>query len=276
MDRDRLILGELSLITIPHAQRCDAAARAGFTDVSLFWATIARRRAEGVRDSLFRAEADAAGVRIVQLEFASPVPRAGLAAYRDTVRDMAECAAMLGCEAIHAVALDRTLEFAEIVDCMALLAEAAAPCGLRCGLEFVPFLSAVEDLPSALVVIRAVGRADVGIVLDALHFQRGGPSWGALEGMAAHEIVTVQVNDGPQIMPGSDYMVEAMGGRLLPGAGEIDLRRLLATLEKIGCGEPLTVEVPNTILNRIAPQDAARQMADAARDLLKGVPAAAG
>lgn len=268
IDRQRLILGELSLLAATHDVRCRAAAAAGFTDVSLFWATIQRRRAEGAPDRGFRAEADAAGVRIAQLEYASPVRASAIADYRDTVRDMVDCAVMLGCETIHAVALDRTLARGEIVDCLAILAEACDPAGLRCALEFVPFLSAVETLPDALAVVRAVGSPHLGIVLDALHFQRGGAQWDALETASGTEIVTFQINDGPLVQPGDDYAQEAMVGRLLPGDGEIDLPRMLATLGRIGCEVPLTVEVPNTSLNSIAPAEAARQMAAAARAYL--------
>jgi sugar phosphate isomerase/epimerase len=277
MTTDDLFLGQLSLFGLSHGERCRAAAAAGFSGVSLFWKDVLERRAAGGGDSELRAEAEAHGLRIVQLEFAPLTARDRAAEFAELAAAMAESAAALGCEAVHAVALDPASTEDDQVTGMAALADACAAQGLRCGLEFVPFVSACADLPAALRVIRAAGRANAGLVLDALHFFRGGAQWDALETLRPGEVVTLQINDGTRARPTLDYNEEAMALRLPPGKGELDLARLLAVLRGRGIALPLTVEAPNRRLDALDPLDAARRLADSARALLQSTaPAAQG
>jgi len=251
LDKERLILGEFSLLHIGFEERFRAAAAAGFTDVSLFWKTIQLHREQGGRDADFRDLADTLGLRIAQLEFATPRPAAEREEFRTTAQDMADTAHFLGCETVHVVPLDPRATRQDIVECLRILGGFCAVHSLSVGMEFVPFLSVVENLPDALSITRDTGLANVGVVLDAMHFQRGGAQWDALESAGPAEIVTFQLDDAPLVRPGDDYGSEAMEGRLLPGDGGIDLPRIIATLERIGFTGPLTMEVANRELNAL-------------------------
>ena len=264
---DQLYLGQLSLFSLSHAQRCEVAAAAGFTGVSLFWMDVEKQRAAGGRDVDLRAQADAHGLRIVQLEFAPLAHSSALDDFKKLAEDMANCAVTLGCDSVHAVALDPTLDFDDCVACMKILAAACAKHDLDCGLEFVPFLTACTDLPSALRVISAVDKANTGIVLDALHFFRGGAQWETLAQLRPRDVITLQINDGTRGRVIDDYSVEAMAARLLPGRGELDLPRFLKTLRGGGIELPFTVEAPHQNLNALEPALAARMLADTAREL---------
>lgn len=268
LDKTRLILGEFSLLHIGFEERFRAAAAAGFTDVSLFWTTVQRHREQGGRDADFRELADTLGLRIAQIEFATPRPTAEQDAFRATAQDMADTADLLGCEAVHAVPLDPRATRQDIVDCLRILGGFCAVHGLSVGMEFVPFLSVVENLPDALSITRETGLANVGVVLDAMHFQRGGAQWDALESAGPDEIVTFQLDDAPLARPSDDYGAEAMEGRLLPGDGEIDLPRMIATLDRIGFNGPLTMEVANKVLNSLPSAESTCIMAERGRRLI--------
>lgn len=256
-----LVLGEYSLPGLSFSARCRAASEAGFAGISVFWWTLLAGRDEGRDDTWFRKEAEHWGLRIVQLEFA---PLSIDPQFDDLVARMAGSAVSLGCECVHAVALDRHLTRDAVTRSLSTLAEACAARSLKAALEFVPFLSAVESLPAAVEVVRTVDNEALGLVLDALHFQRGGAQWDALDGLSIGEIVSVQINDGNRIAPTDDYAEEAGHGRLLPGAGEIDLARFLRTIRRAGFDGPLTVEATNTSLFEMSALDAATRLYESA------------
>jgi len=267
MPTAELVLGQLSLPTLHHAERCRAAAAAGFDGVSLFWSEIETQRAQGVDAAQLRAQAQRCGLRIEQLEFASLAPRRDLAAFATLCQDMAATAHALGCTVVHAVALDLSLTRDDMIAGMQTLAAACAAFDLRCALEFVPFVSACADLPAALDIVRATARPNCGVVLDALHFMRGGAQWDALAQLRRGEVVTLQLNDGTRERRIADYHEEALHARLPPGAGEFDLLRLLKALHERGVLLPLTVEAPHRDLDALAPAAAAQRLADAAGQL---------
>lgn len=269
LNTSQLILGELSLFGITHEERCQAAAQAGFTGVSLFWQTLCEGRDVGKTTGDFRREAENAGVDIVQLEFANLVPHQDMQHHRDLIYDMAESAAELGCTTLHAVALDQTLQQADIIENVVAISEVCTEFYLDCALEWVPYLSAVKSLPEAVSHLRDAAQPNLGLVFDTLHFQRGGAQWDVLSALRPDDVKTIQINDGPLGPPFEDYRIEAMERRLLPGDGDIDLVRILKTLAAIGCKQPLSLEIPNESLNELAPQDAAKKMAQSSRAVLE-------
>lgn len=261
-------LGQLSFMHLSHRQRCRTAADAGFTAVSLFWPDVVGHRDLGGQVEELRRQAADCGIAIAQLELAPMAPSGDRQAYGRLAADIAEVAAQLGCQTIHGVALDTGLTAEDCAASMAVLAAAAARQGLTCGLEFVPFVSAVESLPEALAVVAACGASNAGVVLDVLHFLRGGCQWQLLEQLTPQQVVSIQINDAPLARPVDDYQREAMALRLLPGRGEFDIHRFVTTLRGNGIATPLTVEVANGGLAALPPAEAAQAMMGAVRPYL--------
>ena len=78
------------------------------------------------------------------------------------------------------------------------------------------------------------------------HHQDGGPDFDLLEQIPGERIHYVQACDTvPPRAAGGDYMQQAMGNRRLPGEGDVDIARLLRTLDAIGADPWFAYEVFN-------------------------------
>lgn len=105
-------------------------------------------------------------------------------------------------------------------------------CGLDACFEFLP-ITAVQSLPAALEVIRAVDHPRAKLLVDALHLARSGGTPEQLAGLPAELFSYAQICDAPadlSPMTHETLLHEALDGRLLPGEGELPLRRLLDAL----------------------------------------------
>lgn len=259
-----LYLGHFSL-NAPPGPRFEAAAKAGFSGVSLFWPEVAEHRARRRGLLELKGALAATGLACPQTEIIGLPAGDALSAFSALARDIADASAELGCQVVHCAGLTPGASDAELVQGFGVLAEACAQAGLACGVEFVPFLTTVPDLASAKRLVREAGVAGGGVVVDALHFFRSGAPWAELADLTPDELVSIQINDGPLARPSDDYYAEAMGQRLLPGQGEFDLARLLAALEALGPTPPLTAEVIHRDLLALPAAEAAQRIADAAR-----------
>jgi sugar phosphate isomerase/epimerase len=126
--------------------------------------------------------------------------------------------------------------------------------GIRLGLEFVgphhlrtrwanPFIWTLEE---TLDWIEAIGKSNVGLLLDAYHWYTNGLTAADIEALRAEQIVHVHINDAPNV----PFKEALDNGRIYPGEGVIDLVGFLQALQKIGykgavSQEILTAEAPN-------------------------------
>ncbi|HET6811388.1 MAG TPA: TIM barrel protein [Acidimicrobiales bacterium] len=194
-------------------------------------------------------------------------PDAGAA---DTeARTLAAQAARYGAGLVLAVVLDAVPpDAARARAGLARLAEQVGEAGARVCVEFLPW----SGLPSLAAAWELVGplSADVGIVLDAWHWQRqpGGPCPDLLGRIPGERIAYLQLCDAAAD-PGSDPMDETMNGRLLPGDGMVDFDSLLTGLEAIGAEPFVATEVFNPgIVRERGGTGAAGAMVAAARRVL--------
>ncbi len=136
--------------------------------------------------------------------------------------------------------LPRDEDEARIEDCFARACELADTFGFRVVTE-ISRRATLKTLQQAVRFFQRIGRPDVRILLDTLHFFRYG---GTLEDVRAHRdwIGRVQLSDGPTQMPLADQLTEARQHRLIPGDGDLPLRGLLA---EVPAGITIGVEVPN-------------------------------
>jgi sugar phosphate isomerase/epimerase len=144
-------------------------------------------------------------------------------------------AAELG--AWHVNALCEDPDLGRLADRFAELVEAARPFRIRPVIEFMAYRS-VRTLADAVAVVGPSGGG--GLLIDALHVQRCGVDLADLAAVDPSLIAYLQLCDAPLKSP-DDELHEARAARLLPGAGELPLRGLLAALP---ADIPAAVEAP--------------------------------
>jgi sugar phosphate isomerase/epimerase len=147
----------------------------------------------------------------------------------------------LGAQVVNVIGDDP--DPARLAASYAALCDAAAPFGLSCDIEFMPW-SAVPDVAAAHRVLAAVQRPNVGVLVDALHFGRSASTLADVAALPREWIHYGQICDGTLPGPATreGLIHDARCERLLPGEGDIDLRGLFAQLPT---DVPVNIEVPN-------------------------------
>lgn len=182
---------------------------------------------------------------------------------QDRVGDL-EIMAELGVRRINTVSLDPDLD--RSIDQFGILAENAASLGMETTLEASPGLT-VPDLPSALEVIRQVGRPDFRLLVDTMHVVRSGSGPDDLARLDPGVIGYIQLSDAPLVPAIPNYMEEAMFERMVPGTGELPLLDVLEVLPRdlvIGLEIPLRAEA----MAGVGPHERVGRCVDAASGLL--------
>jgi sugar phosphate isomerase/epimerase len=180
---------------------------------------------------------DETGVKIFDLE----IIRIDADFTLERFRPFLEVGRQLGAQAILVAGDDP--ERARFIEHYGRLCEAAAPFGLSCDLEFMPW-TRLPDLASAKEVVRSVRCPNAGILVDALHFARSRSRLADLEDLPREWLHYAQLCDAPGEIPAdtAGLIHTARCERLLPGEGGIPLaeifRRLPADL-------PVSLEIPN-------------------------------
>lgn len=140
------------------------------------------------------------------------------------------------------------------------LCELAEGAGLRAVLEFL-MIGQIRTLQEALEVVRDVGHAAGGVLVDALHLQRCGAVPEDLAGLEPRLLPYAQLCDGPAALAGADrqhYLEDAVDGRSAPGEGGLPLARLLRALPPL---TPLSLEVRSRSYRERYPDPVARARA---------------
>jgi sugar phosphate isomerase/epimerase len=192
------------------------------------------------RETLRRLRAT--GVAVLEASTARLAPDTTIADF-DRFLDVA---AALG--ARHVMTSGNDPDEGRLVAHVVQLCDAAAARGLTVDIEFVPWMS-IADLGTARRVAAAAGRANLGIVVDALHFDRAGGTLAELAAVPPEQLRFMQICDAPAEWTADPAALlhVAVKERLFPGEGGIDLVGLLRTLP---LGIPLALEIPTETLAR--------------------------
>lgn len=154
----------------------------------------------------------------------------------------------------------------------AALCDAAAPFGLTCDLEPMPWCP-VASVPDATRVVDAADRPNGAVLVDALHFFRSASSLDDVKRLPRTRLNYAQICDGkvPGPTTAEGLIQDARCERLLPGEGGFDLRALFGALP---ADLPVSIEIPS---DTRAPQMGyaawARAAFDATRRVLEGADA---
>ncbi len=154
------------------------------------------------------------------------------------------------------------------IDTLGPLSERARRRGVDLTLEFLPE-SAIPDLPTAQRIVSAVGASNLGVLFDTWHYVRRGGTPAGLAALPPGLISGLQISDRIEPPPGAAYT--PMGGRLLPGEGELPLAALLEALFAHSPGLTVGVEVFSDELRGLPAPEVARRVAASTRAVLAQV-----
>jgi sugar phosphate isomerase/epimerase len=203
------------------------------------------------------------GVRVLDLEIVRIVAGFDARAYGAFFESGAELGAK------HVLVAGDEPDAARMTAQFAALCDAAAPYGLTCDLEPMPWC-AVASVPQAARVVEAADRPNGGVLVDALHFFRSASTLDDVKRLPRARLNYAQVCDGQ--VPGptttEGLIHDARCERLLPGEGGFDLRALFAALP---ADLPLSIEIPSqTRAPRMGYEAWARAAVAATRRVLEG------
>lgn len=247
-------LAHLTSLHIPPPTLIELASEAGcsFVGVRVLPATPSENRyplEPGSR--LLSRTSDAlrsTGMRVLDIE----ALRLSATTRRDDWREALEVGELLGASVLNVIGGDD--DRIRMKDNFDALTHDAAEHGIRASIEPISY-SAIRTLGEAEALIDGT-RA--GIMLDVLHFVRGGGVITDLTESRRQKLSVIQICDGlhapptgmesPLSMPLNQHPpagpreIESRTLRLDPGAGEFPLRSILSLVEN---SVPVSVEVPN-------------------------------
>lgn len=260
-------LAHLTAIVLPPPELVHLAARTGYDAVGLrLIAVNADTPGYPLMDDpaalrATRTALAATGMGVSDIELVRLVPETDVAALEPFVA----AGAALG--ARHVIVAPYDPDHGRLADRLAQLSDLCGAYGLRAVLEFYPWTD-VPTLASAAGVVAATGREACGILVDVLHYARGGSTPTAFAALPPSRFPFVHVCDAPG---GTSWTREALlhAGRverLPPGEGGIDIAGILRHLPP---DVPIGLEVPMTALLAARGAEAvARRVREAARALL--------
>jgi sugar phosphate isomerase/epimerase len=244
MSEPGVVAPELTLwgACVQHFSLEDAieAARAGsFTATSLFPYQVAAAREEGIDEAELRDRFGRHGVRIAVVDplttwlpdtrIPDGLPADDPAVVALDAEEMFDLADAVGADAITVVALFNGLVDPEVgARAFRALCERAAERALTLALEFIPG-TGIPDLARAFEIVRRADHPNGRMMFDSWHFFRSTPDFELLAQIPPEYVYAIQLEDAPAAAP-ADVAHESLHARLIPGEGELDLRRFLATL----------------------------------------------
>lgn len=120
------------------------------------------------------------------------------------------------------------------------MADIAAPFGVRLAFEMLGQVEcSVNTLRDAWTIVKAVDRAELGLVLDTYHFYAGGSTLSSIMDLDPARLFIFHIND---VEPGErKTLTDAQ--RLLPGDGVIPLADICRGLRNIGYKHMVSIEL---------------------------------
>ncbi|HUD31336.1 MAG TPA: sugar phosphate isomerase/epimerase [Novosphingobium sp.] len=148
----------------------------------------------------------------------------------------------------------------------ARFAELAAARGMVATVEFLPLMPPAT-FAEALAFVDGSGADNARVLVDAMHFFRGGSAVAELAEADLSRIGYVQICDVPMPARTADYGLEARENRLAPGDGDLPLADFLAAVPAdvvVGLEVPQVSRAPE-----VGPAERLAPMIAAARGLMQ-------
>jgi sugar phosphate isomerase/epimerase len=263
-----LSLSALTVLELTPPQMVECAAQAGydFVGLRLVPATDHEVRHEIVGDTPLKRETLArlrdTGVKVLDVEILRLKPDTDVNAYKP----MLDTAAEFGARYVLVAGNDP--DEARTADRLTQLCDLAAPLGLSPSLEPMPWTD-VKDITQGARIVKAAARANTGLIVDPLHFDRAGSSTQTLQALPREYFGYVQFCDAPAERPTDldTLLFQARCERMIPGEGGLDLAGILRALPD---HLPVSIEVPTQQWAQTAPAlERARKLRDATLGVLE-------
>jgi sugar phosphate isomerase/epimerase len=245
---NQLSLANLTVGRVPQQELIRAAAAAGFGKVGLLIMTATAQplqhellgQPQVVRE--VKAALRDTGTRVFDIEAFVLSPQTDLERFKPAL----ELGAELGATHISSIGTELAegatfLSPAQRVDLFGRLCDEAMQFGLTVGVEFMLYRD-IRTYRDALQLVESAGRRNAGLILDVLHFVRGGGTAADLSTVPAERIAYAQLCDCVAAsLPVHELPAEARTSRLHLGDGVAPLQALLDVLP---ASLQLVVETP--------------------------------
>jgi sugar phosphate isomerase/epimerase len=250
--------------TFDWRDRCEQAARVGYSGVGLWSADIEHQLA--VRSIAEMAEIfRGAGLEHIEIEFLQDffMPEGSPEkAESDRVKlILFEAAAAFDAHHIKAGNIPAAeCDFDRLAESLAqVCAEAAERTDAKIAYEIIPTDPQVHSLEDAFeLVTRADAPHNLGIAIDTWHMSKLGISPEKLQAVDIDRIAWVELSDG-HFHNLDDFIYEVTCDRRLPGEGEFDIPGYVQAMQAAGYDQPWGVEVLSADLRSLPIEEAFTQ-----------------
>lgn len=181
----------------------------------------------------------------------------GMRVLKEATEYLCYCSREIDCDCVEVIASFKVPAssweeiHAETVQSLAELSEVARHYGVRLALEYMSLPgSSVCTFGQAKDIIDAVGRENVGILLDTWHHYAAGSLPEDILQAKGSDIFMVHVSDCPERVPGTAVRTESC----LPGDGVVPLREMLANLVSIGYEGVVSAEIFSPSVREMPPE----------------------
>jgi sugar phosphate isomerase/epimerase len=260
-------LSALTVLELPPPRMVTCARDAGYSHVGLRLIPATPTEASYdtigdtpiIRDTL--ACLSDTGIEVLDVEILRLKPETRVGEFRAVL----ETAARLG--ARHALVAGNDPDETRLTDNLAALCDLAEPLGIAPCLEPMPWTDA-KNFAQGARIVGNTARANVGLLIDPIHFDRGGSSASEIAGVSADYLRYVQMCDAPAERPATleGLLHQARAERLLPGDGGLDLAGILRA---VPADAPISIEIPmQSQAGTVPAVERARRAIAATRELL--------
>jgi sugar phosphate isomerase/epimerase len=229
---DRLAIEFISVLGMPPVEYVELTARLGVTKLGFAPAPIAANplgypawdlRTDPALLRATKAALAANGVSVALGEGFLMMQGLEIADSKPIMDIMAE----LGAPMVNAITMEQ--DRARAHDQFALYAEMAAERGMLAALEFMPMMWPL-NIHEAAALVTESGAANGRVLVDAMHFFRGGSQVSDLAQIDPALIGHIQICDVPMPAKIAEYGMEARDNRLPLGEGDLPLAQFLNSL----------------------------------------------
>jgi sugar phosphate isomerase/epimerase len=252
-------LAALTVLELPHEEQIRVAAQAGYTHVGLRLVPVAGQPyMYTFHPSTVEKRLAETGIRVLDVEVFRLTPETRVADFEAVLE---ACARLQANELlVHGADPDE----ARLAGTFGALCDLAARYGLAANLEPMPWVD-VSNVAKAIRILDLAARPNGGLLVDAIHFFRGGDTPQALVRVPPELLRYAQLCDATPGRPAQmeEIIRQARSERLFPGEGGLDLRGLLRALP---AGIPLSLEVP--VSQNLPPLERARRALEATKAIL--------
>ena len=267
MSTHLLSLGALTVMELAPDDMVSCAAEAGYacvglrilpaTPIEVTWPAIGdtplvRRIEQRLADT---------GVRLLDIEIFRLLPETDVAAFVPAL----ETGARLGATEVLVAGNDP--DPTRLADRFAALCDLGASLSLSMNVEPMPWTE-VKNIEQGLRLLAAASRPNAGLLVDPIHFDRGGNVPANIAAIPRERLRYMQLCDAPAERPRDKETLihQARNERLMPGDGGLDLAGILRAMP----GDiPIALEVPmRTLAQTVGAVERAKRMRAKAEALL--------